>query len=186
LDPGAHVLDASAKGRKSYSVRFSVREEQALNVEIPRLEPVAAIEPDREIGRQRSREQLSTKTADRSKPPSLRPWAFLSLGVGAAGLSTGAIAGIAALQKQSKLDDTCVDSAHCPREQQGNIEAMSRYAEISTVAFAIGVGAAAAGALLLIIGSDESSAPAKDKASGGAFSVRASIGARGAVISGRF
>jgi hypothetical protein len=184
LDPGAHVLSANANGRRSYSIQFTLRAEQTLSVEIPRLE----LEPrlDRAARPPRPRQRTSSAAGARGKQPSLRPWAFLSLGVGAAALSTGAIAGIAALQKQSRLDDACGGPAHCPPEQRGNIDAMNRYAETSTVAFAIGAGAAATGVLLLILGGDEPSHPAKDQALGKTLPVRASIGARGAVISARF
>jgi hypothetical protein len=186
LDPGAHVLSASAGGRRTYSVRFTLRAEQTLSVAIPRLELEPILAPDRAAGPERPRQQTTNPAGVRGGPSSLRAWAFLSLGIGAAGLSTGAIAGIAALQKQSRLDDACSEPAYCPREQQGNIDAMNRYTEISTVAFAIGAGAATAGGLMLMIGSDEPSQPAKDKALGNALSVRASLGARGAAISARF
>jgi hypothetical protein len=182
LDPGAHVLKASAKARLSYALPFTVLAEQTLSVEVPRLEPEptpaakSAIEPVR---------KTEPRRPAHGEPSSLRPWAFVSLGVGAAGLSTAAIAGIAALQKQSRLDDGCAEPARCPEQQRGNLDAMNRYADVSTVAFTIGASAAAIGALLLIVDGRGPSAPAKDKAFGGA-PVRVSIGARGAVVSSSF
>jgi hypothetical protein len=193
LDPGAHGLKANARGRKSYTIPFTVRAEQILSVEIPRLEPESspttaspAREPVREADPRYLPQRSSQAQVASGEPSSLRPWAFVSLGLGAAGLSTGAIAGIAALQKQSHLDDGCTGPAQCPREQRGNIDSMNRYAEISTVAFAIGASAAAIGAILLIVDDNGPSDSAKDKAFGSAPPVRVSIGARGAVISSSF
>ncbi len=192
LDPGAHVLKASAKGRVSHTVPFTAREEHTVSVEIPLLEPQPdqAVEspergPVRKAGSARRAHQVSRTPVARGEASVLRPWAFVSLGLGAAGLSTGAIAGIAALQKRSRLDDTCEGPAHCPEEQRGNLDAMHRYADISTVAFAIGAGAAATGVLFLFIDTDANARSSKDKASGSA-PVRLTIGARGAVISAGF
>jgi hypothetical protein len=185
LDPGAHVLKAGAKGRLSYSLPFSVRAEQTSSVEVPRLEPVPS-QAAMSKGSGPARKTEPPRLEARGEVSSLRPWAFVSLGIGAAGLSTGAIAGIAALQKQSRLDDGCADPAHCPERQRGNVDAMNRYAEVSTVAFTIGATTAAIGTLLLIVDGSGRSTPAKDPASGSAPSVRVSIGARGALISSSF
>jgi hypothetical protein len=186
LDPGAHVLKAQAKGRASRTVAFTASAEQNFSVEVPRLEPAELLEPGPARTESRHRPQrISTAPVARGEASSLRPWAFVALGIGAAGLSTGAIAGIAALQKRSRLDDTCEGPAHCPDEQRGNLDAMHRYADISTVAFAIGAGAAATGALFFFFDTDANARPSKDKALGSA-PVRLTIGARGAVLSAGF
>ena len=186
LDPGEHVLKANAKGRASYTVSFEVRAEQTLSVEVPPLEsqPSPAAEPPARV-RQHKR-PTSAAPAARGRPSSLRPWAFVSLGLGAAGISTGAITGIAALQKQSRLDDTCEGPAHCPEEQRGNLDAMNRYADVSTVAFALGAGAGVIGVVLLILDDTGPSGSTKERALGGAIPVRVSIGARSASLSASF
>jgi hypothetical protein len=181
LDPGPHVLKAQAKGRTSHTVPFTLRAEQTFSVEVPRLEPAPV--PEAEV--KHRLQPMPTAPVARVEP-ALRPWAFVSLAIGAAGLSTGAIAGIAALQKRSRLDDTCKGPARCPEEQRGNLDAMHRYADISTVAFAIGASSAATGALFLFIDTDANARPSKDKALGSALPVRLTIGARSAVISAGF
>ncbi len=192
LDPGAHVLKANATGRIGHGVSFTVRAEQTLNVEVPRLEPqpipsAKASEPDplRTAKSRRSR-PISPPPGTREKASPLRPWAFLSLGIGAAGISTGAITGVAALQKQSRLDDNCAGPAQCPEQQRGNLDAMNRYAEISTAAFAIGVSAAAIGAFLLIVDDRGPPSTSRDKASFSILPARVSLGARSAVLTGSF
>jgi hypothetical protein len=193
LDPGAHVLKAQAQGRISHTVPFTLRAEQSVSVEIPRLEPqpnppAEPHEPElvREVDRARWSQRISPAPLTRREPSTLRPWAFATLGIGAAGLSTGAIAGIGALQKQSRLDDTCRGPAHCPREQRGNIDAMNRYSEISTVAFTIGASMVAIGAVLLIVDYPGQSGASKDTVSGSALPVRMSIGVGGATLSSCF
>jgi hypothetical protein len=191
VDPGNHVLRARAPGRVDFQVTLDARAERTLTVQVPRLEPDAtpppeAHEADAAPAPKPRAERRSSPAGPRPRTSSLRTWAYLSFGVGAAGIGTGAIAGIAALRKQSRLDEACAGPDRCPDAQSANIDAMNRYAEISTVAFAVGATAAVAGIVLLLVEGDEPSVPREDQASSGRVPVRLFIGARGAAVTASF
>jgi hypothetical protein len=171
-------------------VTLEARAEPTLTVQVPPLEPDATPAEAREAepapAPKPRAERRSSPAGPSPRTSSLRTWAYLSFGVGAAGIGTGAIAGIAALRKQSRLDEACPGPERCPDAQAGNIAAMNRYAEISTVAFAIGGSAVAAGVVLLLVEGDGASVPRRDQASSGRLPVRLSIGARGAAVTACF
>jgi hypothetical protein len=79
--------------------------------------------------------------------------------VGAAGVTAGAIAGVAALRKRSTLRDECGERTdECPLQSRDDLDALRRYADISTVAFAFGaVALGLGGAALLLLPSERPS-----------------------------
>jgi len=85
-------------------------------------------------------------TAMPQKSVSYTP-AIVSVAVGGAGLVTGAVFGILAMNSKSSLTSECRGTA-CPASAQGDIDAFSRDGAISTVGFAIG-GAGVAAAVIL-------------------------------------
>jgi hypothetical protein len=86
-----------------------------------------------------------------SEPPSSPvqvKLAIVSMGIGAAGLITGTVAGILTLSKHSSLAGTCPGGI-CPAGDKGEVSSYTTVADLSTVAFIVGGVGAALGVTLL-------------------------------------
>ncbi|MBI3202861.1 MAG: tetratricopeptide repeat protein [Myxococcales bacterium] len=133
IDPGHHVIVFSSD-QKSRTLQVSLESGNAghLVLELaPRSPRAAPSAPD-------------------------RTWALLSLGAGASGVLVGALAGAAALNEKATLDDHCpLGKDRCERRYQGDIDAMNRYATVSTVAFGVGAVGLGLGTYLWLAGDSE-------------------------------
>lgn len=108
----------------------------------------------------------------------LLPWVYLSGGIGAAGLVTGAISGGILLDKRSTILSDC--EGHVCRTQKGKDAAdlaQNTLAPLTTVALSVGAAGVATAVILFVIGNREES-------SEGETSLRPSfqIGSRGATL----
>jgi hypothetical protein len=100
--------------------------------------------------------------------------AYVSLGVGGAGILVGTITGFLVLGKKGDLEDAgCVDY-HCYTTQQDDVDSMNSLRTISTVSFVVGAVGAAAGVTLLL------TAPKADQ------NVALTVGPQWAGVHGRF
>jgi hypothetical protein len=105
---------------------------------------------------------------------SQRTWGYVTLGVGAAGLATGAVAGVIMLNKKSDLDDVCTPS--CPPSSQGDLDSFRRARTISFVGYGVGLVGVGLGTVLLL------TAPSSTPTS----NVQARIGPGSLTVAGRF
>jgi hypothetical protein len=139
LDPGEHVVEATAPGKKSSRIVVTVKTAgEATTVTIGPLED-APSPPAAEPGPApppRDSNGLSTR----------RTVALAVVGAGVAGLAVGTIFGVRALEKHGDPKATCTDRP-CDVANALNDEA-KRAADTSTVAFGVGLAAVAAGAIL--------------------------------------
>jgi hypothetical protein len=96
------------------------------------------------------------------EPPSgpLRWPAFVTIGVGGAGIIVGAITGGLALGAKSSLDEKCATKTTCPKESQADIDTLSTMSTASTVGFVAG-GITAAAGIIVAIALPSPKAPAK-------------------------
>jgi hypothetical protein len=72
-----------------------------------------------------------------SGPREISPVTWVGLGVGALGIGVGAVTGILALGKASKVNDACT-STHCPPSAKSDVDSGRTVATISTIGFAVG------------------------------------------------
>jgi hypothetical protein len=72
-----------------------------------------------------------------SGPKETSPVTWIGLGVGALGIGVGAVTGIIALGKASKVDKACT-STHCPPSAKNEVDSGRTVATISTIGFAVG------------------------------------------------
>jgi hypothetical protein len=150
VNPGDHVVKATAPGYKPAETRFSVAEGASQEVALALEEDPDAVIPG---------EEDDTKGT-------LRIVGFAALGVGAAGLIVGGVFGGLAMGKHSDLEEACPGGA-CPPDQQDNLDSYETFGTVSTVGFIAGGVLAAAGIALVVVsyvggsdsGGDSASAP---------------------------
>jgi hypothetical protein len=144
IDPGRHVVVASAPGKKSWTKAVEVGSDgRAIVVTVPALDNERAAESV----------TPSRSPADTTPPPATdsnkqRAVGLAIAGVGAAGLAAGTVFGLLATSKWHEA------SAHCP----GNVctdphwldvrQDANTQADASTILFAVGGAALAAGGVL--------------------------------------
>ena len=158
VDPGAHVVKASADGFKAVEQSFQVAEggsaELKLKLEAatPAVVPVALPPPQ------------TTAPIASAPPPAASPSdgrktaAIVAFGVGGAGLVLGAVTGVLAIGKHSDIKSACGGST-CPSSEASDISSYKTMGTLSTVGFVVaGAGAAAGVVLVLTAPKDSTSA----------------------------
>jgi hypothetical protein len=149
IDPGPHVLRATADGYKPGELKFSMSEggsadeplilEKDLNAA-----PVAAAPPH-------AAAPMAAASPDVAPAPSnarkIAPW--VAFGVGGAGLVVGGITGILAMGKHSTLSGECKPTCETTTAQS-DLSSYHTIGAISTVGFIVAGAGAAVGAILLV------------------------------------
>jgi hypothetical protein len=158
VDPGSHVVKATADGFAPAELKFSVVEGGTATAQLT-LEkvssvaasgpasgaPIAGVSPA--AGATGSDTVVTSTDTGSGRVPS-KTIGIIALGVGAAGLATGAITGLMAMGKASDLKDRCVNGA-CPADQQSNIDSYKTFGLVSTIGFVVGAVGAGAGIYFL-------------------------------------
>jgi len=128
VNPGQHVVSAQAQGKQA-SAPIDVAEGQSAEVPLD----LVALAPDPQ--------PPSSPPAHPGGVPTL---AYISGGVGAAGLLLGGVSGMLALDSKHSAESGCRDSL-CPPSTWADLDHARSYATVSTVGFivgAVGVGVA--------------------------------------------
>ncbi|MFS8069715.1 MAG: hypothetical protein ACMG6S_25395 [Byssovorax sp.] len=162
VDPGKHVILASAPGFAADEVTVSLAEGKSESVTIE-LKPRQAEPPPVVAVAPAVKPPTATPALMTPAPPepdqikgngsTRKTIAFVALGVGAAGLLVGSITGGLALSKHSDITISCPEG-HCPKGQQAIFDpAIDRYntmGAISTIGFLAGGALAATGVVLML------------------------------------
>jgi hypothetical protein len=135
VDPGSHVIEATATGYSVWSTTVTASEGAVKVVEIPALVKAAA--PPSAVG------------ADGGGSSARRTAGFVSLGVGGAGLVLGVVAGAIAAGDHGSLASSC-PAGSCPPAQWSKVDSYNTTATISTIGLAAGGALAALGVVLLV------------------------------------
>lgn len=150
LNPGSHLIEASAPGKRSFSQELRVELGQQLEVEVPALEPLATSAPP--------------PTQSLSEPaPTYRsesqfgalPWVLG--GSGALLVGASLVTGLMASSKAGRLEDECTGVAPDGRRQcpdaslEGVQESAQSLALATDVLWITGALAAGAGITLLVL-----------------------------------
>jgi hypothetical protein len=181
VDPGEHLVSASAAGKKTWSRKVPVTVEGATEkVTIPLLEaeasvavastPAPATPPEVAHARPQSADVARTRHEPVGRRSSQRTIALVTGGLGAASVVVGAIF---ALQAKSKWDDArvgCPSQTNCPPAAVGDSEDANSRATVANIAFAVGAIGIGAGVALWF-----TAAPAQP-ASAGSSAPRAQFG----------
>ena len=153
VNPGSHILQATAEGYSAGSVNIDVAEGESKAVTLT-LEPKGSARPPTNpaISSETSLTSAPSPEGLDAAPPKSSPqktFGFIGLGVGAAGLAVGGVAGLIAMSPHSTLESDC-HTGKCPASAQSTLDGFRTMATVSTVGFVVGgVAAAAGGALLL-------------------------------------
>lgn len=161
IDPGEHVVEASAPGYKTARAKVRLSEggvdSVALTLERdPNAVAVAPV-PVPKTG------AAPPPTSDPTSPPPANPPAdagvtqptgapnrvpaYVALGVGGAGLVVGTITGIVAVGKKGTLDDNCASKV-CPPAEESSLDSAKTMATVSTIGFGVGIVGLAVGGYL--------------------------------------
>lgn len=152
VDPGAHRVEVRAAGRVTKSFEVTVAESETKELVVEAGAPLPS-EPE-------------PAAAPRSTPPPPQPTTparepeagdatlgWIVLGVGAAGIVVGSVAGLLAIQKKNEMEDDCTSAGggfECGDRGLAAADSGKTFATVSTIAFAVGaVGVGVGGYLLL-------------------------------------
>jgi len=169
-DPGEHVVEASAPGYLKATARVTLgsadKKTVTLKLEVdPNAPAPTAINARPEANAAAATQVKATQAAapppvapaPPHKSPSRAP-AYVSWGVGLAGVGVGTAFGVMAMQ--GKKDLNCQDNS-CPPSSSDAVDTAKRNGNISTAAFAVGgVGLVLGTVLYFTIGSNSSEAHA--------------------------
>ncbi len=156
VDPGKHTIRGAARGFTAVEATITLAEgkKEQLTLE---LKPKAGESPDDEpsAGAQPQGGPGGKLPAPPAKASPLKTLGFVGLGVGAAGLVVGGIAGGLALGKHSDISKQCPGGS-CPSNAgsalRGDVDSLHTLALASDVAFGVGGALAAAGLVLVLTG----------------------------------
>jgi hypothetical protein len=183
-DPGEHSIEVSAPGFLKSASKVNVGEGEKKNVTLtltrdpnyvaPAAPAAAASSSSSETAPTPSEGPTREQAArPETKPPveraPNRTAAYVTFGLGAAGLATGGVLGLMTLQKQNELEGKCPNNV-CPGAYQGDLDSAKKLGTFSTVAFAVGGAGVVLGSVLFFTASpssvDQAHAQPKPRLSG--------------------
>lgn len=189
VDPGQHVVKATADGFKPAEQSFTVAEagnaEAKLKMVADGSGAAVVAAPTQPAQQEPPKDQPPPSTHGGGSPN--RTYALVAFGVGGAGLIVGAVTGFIAMGKHSDLEGKCPDGK-CPADAQGDVDSYKSMGTISTVGFIVGGIGVAAGAVLWFTAPKEAAAKAANFATVKTKGVTMTpyVGGTEAGITGRF
>jgi hypothetical protein len=175
IDPGHHLVRATAPSKRAWERAFDIRDRQTLVVEVPDLEDAsnytaASSSPD-------------AKTSAASS--GARTWAFVAGGAGIAAIAVGGFLGLEAKKLRSESDEQCpTPTGECTQWAVDRNDSARRTANVATAAFAVGIVGLGVGTYLLLVPS-QPPAP-RATSSSGSVSAWLTADSTGVTWRGRF
>jgi hypothetical protein len=144
VDPGAHVITASAAGHKTWTRRVDLFAGQKLITDVPALEPA-----DTRVRDEAPAAHVSSSPPTNASP--LRPIGFAIGGVGLVGLGIGVFAALRADSLLGEAEGQCTDyPTRCAPGALGPNDDAATWATVSTVALTAGAVLLASGVVLAL------------------------------------
>jgi hypothetical protein len=156
VDPGEHVIEVSAPGKKAWTTKVTVEAKQATSVDIPALEalPVVAVAPAATAA------PPTTESAPPTPASSGRRTAGLVIaGVGVVGIGIGSVFGLGAMSSKKDADAYCNAQSQCSPQGGSARDSAKSKATMSTAFFGVGIAALAAGTVVLLTAPKNTEAP---------------------------
>ncbi len=152
VDPGDHVIEASAPGKQPWSTHLTIG--AAGDTKQVTVEPLATLETAPVAGEATAPAAapgLEPRPSSGPRSSTQRTWGLVVGAAGVAGLAVGSYFGVQALSRSSDARDQC-PSAACPTpaavQQNNDAKTAARIADVS---FGIGIGGLVAGSLLYFL-----------------------------------
>jgi hypothetical protein len=145
IDPGSHVVEATAPGFKASTGHFQVGEggSQTVTLTLERAPEQPKPQP------------LVDVHGEGPPPPTVTKRNYLpagiALGLGGASLVTGGIFGAFAISKKNDLVSACGGTTSCPASQHGAFDTLDTFANVSTLFFVVGAAASVVGFVLVAV-----------------------------------
>ena len=159
LDPGPHLVEASAPGYLVASTAINLREGGSEDVTLTlQVDPNAAAKAKAAATAPASLSQTRPVTPPPATSPDAGPnrtAAYLVLGLGVVGVGVGSVFGLTALSKKNDLSNACPNK-ECRTSQQGDLDSAKTSGTISTIAFGVGGAALIVGGILFFTASPPS------------------------------
>lgn len=149
VDPGRYVVVAEAEGRPRWEKTLEISDGQHPRLVVPAPAPVAPSRPAP------AAEAAVAPSAGRSPA---RTWAYVSGGVGLAGLVVGGSAGVLAWSKKSDVDRHCPGQV-CDPEGMDAVNSGRSAATVANIGVAVGVAGLAGSLLLFVLHPGEKDGP---------------------------
>jgi len=160
VDPGDYAIVTHVPGapEREAHVSLGLGETKTLTLEVPEPTPSRPSDSASATGHESAQpQQLAAKPAASSN----RSAAYLTGGVGVAGILVGSVTGILVLSKKGTVADNCRDH-DCNETGLSAADSAKKLALVSDVGFGVGLAAVAVSAVLLLTSHDENP-PAKAK-----------------------
>lgn len=142
VSKGTHVILVTAVGHRGSRYTLEVSAGETKDLEIGPGEELEAVLPGAPV----------TEVETRSSGRALRIAGLGTLAVGVAGLWTGSLAGVVALERKREQSRNCDAQNACNSQGLDAAESGARWATVSTVALAVGAGVALVGTTMFVLG----------------------------------
>ncbi|HEX7602055.1 MAG TPA: hypothetical protein VF316_10635 [Polyangiaceae bacterium] len=142
VSKGPHVILVTAVGYRGSKYTIDVAAGETKSFDIGPGEELEMVLPG----------AAATDVPTGSPGRALRIAGFAALAAGVAGVWTGSIAGVVALERKGVQSRNCDAQNVCNVQGFDAAQGGARWATVSTVAFAVGAGVAALGAVFLVLG----------------------------------
>lgn len=147
LDPGEHVLQASAAGKKTWTqIVTLVPDAERVTVVVPELDDLAPPAPPIAVAPPVAVDAGPTDGPTKIPPRTL---GYVVGGIGLASIATGAYLGVLMVQRKSSAETGCV-GRFCTQEALDRFDEARTQGVLSTVLVGVGVAAVAAGVVLFV------------------------------------
>lgn len=155
VDPGHHVVTAKTSTGEG-KLEVDVREGEQKPVEVA-LVSTGPAEPPEPAAPAPTEVETPEPTTVRSHSPGALTWA--GIGLAGAGVIAGAVTGVLSMSKKSSLDAACANKV-CGPSSYSDLDSANMLATLSDVGFAVAGAGAVLAVVTLVVGHEQSSAPA--------------------------
>jgi hypothetical protein len=173
VDPGSHVVSASAPGKRPWQAKIDITQGPAQkSVQIPKLvdAPTAAVSASGTSPSGARKPQGSGKMQ--------RMGAYALGGVGVVGIGVGSFFGLRAISKNQQSNDAGCVGNQCPADAAATRRSAASAGNVSTIAFIVG-GVALAGGVTLYLTAPSSRADDKPASAQASLALTAGFGSLG-------
>lgn len=147
LDPGRHTVTLEARGHLPSRQDVFLPEGARATVELSPGPPVVEGRPEPASTGSAQAPQAAVPSPEKG---GLSVLGLASLGVGAVGLVTGGVTGLLAIDRKNEQEKRCFPIHVCTPEGAAAAREGETFALVSTISFAVGAVAAAAGVYLVL------------------------------------